>query len=272
MAGSLPISTELRAYPPGWNWAACLTLSLLCGMAWRVLGRTLCRWSYLQRLTAAAPSARNRAKFPKNASALVHSVQSTLVGLVYFPLYFVCSDNDRYNCSSLWHSHSILWPCAFAGYLLQDMAEDVRLHRAKLVPLPWDMIAHHCVFLGVLLLQLVYEKGCFVYTWLIMGEGSTIPLLIRWFAIAVQAPQSLIGKLNLVFFLSFVLLRVIVYGIGLLYFIRDDHHVFRTGFLLSPYQLTPLLVAGGYVLNLAWAQQMLTVVFKERRERFAKQA
>lgn len=36
------------------------------------------------------------------------------------------------------------------------------------------MVAHHGVFLGVMALQLAYEKGCYVYCWLILSEGPAV--------------------------------------------------------------------------------------------------
>ena len=61
----------------------------------------------------------------------------------------------RYNCRTKWHSSLEQVPVAsFAGYIIQDLATDVGLARQKLVPLPLDMVAHHLVFLGVMVLQL----------------------------------------------------------------------------------------------------------------------
>ena len=45
-------------------------------------------------------------------------------------------------------------------------------YTTQVAPLPRDMVAHHGVFLGVMALQLAYEKGCYVYCWLILSEGS----------------------------------------------------------------------------------------------------
>ena len=47
-------------------------------------------------------------------------------------------------------------------------------YTTQVAPLPRDMVAHHGVFLGVMALQLAYEKGCYVYCWLILSEGPAV--------------------------------------------------------------------------------------------------
>ena len=44
-----------------------------------------------------------------------HSRGRLLHRMVYLPIYHACDDDGRYNCPSLWHSASMVWPASFTG-------------------------------------------------------------------------------------------------------------------------------------------------------------
>ena len=255
MAGSYP---PLQISEPGLHWASFAGITLAWALVWKAAGVTLCqRARWLGQLKEKVDKPENLAKIPKNVAALLHAVFGTFTALIWLPSLLQEDAVDRYNCAATWHSwRQQMPPASFAGYIVQDLLTDVSLARRKLVPIPHDMLAHHMVFLGVMVMQLLFEKGCYIYYWLILTEGSTIPLLLRWFAIAVNAPKALVSRLNLLFAVTFFVLRVVVYGVGLFQFLRDDLHVARWEHASSIYQVTPMLVAAGYVLNLIWFQMI----------------
>lgn len=232
---------------------------------WRIASRIIFKSNaFLLTLHAATPKQANKAKFEKNVAALVHATFATLTAVYYLPWLTQWDVAEKYNCGDFWHTWHQVIPASFSGYIVQDLYEDISLARVGLVPLPVDMVIHHILFLAVVALQLVYEKGCFVYFWLILTEGSTIPLLIRWFAIASEAVPSVIDRLNMAFALSFFVLRVGLYGYFLYEFVADDLHVFRSPYLLTSYQIIPVLLVGGYLLNLVWFQQLIARAFAKR--------
>jgi len=66
------------------------------------------------------------------------------------------------------------------------------------------------------------------------------------------------------FALSFFVLRVVLYGWYLFQFLMEDLHVFRSPYFFSSYQIIPILVISGYLVNLVWFQQLLVRAFSKQ--------
>jgi len=142
--------------------------ALAWAVFWRVTSRLIFRSStFLHTLHSQTPKASNKAKFEKNVAALVHATFATATAAYYLPWLSEWDVADRYNCGDFWHTWHQVVPASFTGYIIQDLFEDMSLAKAGLVPLPVDMLVHHIIFLSCVIFQLINEKGCFVYLWLI---------------------------------------------------------------------------------------------------------
>ena len=76
---------------------------------------------------------------------------------------------------------------------------------------------HHLIFLTCGIIGSIFYLTPFTYSWLNLCEISTIPLNIRWFAINTgNGNSTLYWMASYSFVLSFVIFRIVVYGIGLL--------------------------------------------------------
>ncbi|GMI34952.1 hypothetical protein TeGR_g13128 [Tetraparma gracilis] len=139
----------------------------------------------------------------------------------------------------------------FALYLALDL---LLLSRASPPP---STLLHHLLFLALTLLQLRSERSCLPFLWLALGELSTLFLNARWFLRACGGKRS--RALDVLFALAFFGARVLGYGTGLFFFLRDDPNVLGRWEL---WQVTAPLLAAGYVLNLAWMRKIVGVALR----------
>ena len=47
-------------------------------------------------------------------------------------------------------------------------------------------------------------------------------------------------------------------------FLMEDLHVFRSPYFFSSYQIIPILVISGYLVNLVWFQQLLVRAYSKQ--------
>ena len=133
----------------------------------------------------------------------------------------------------------------------------------------FDTIIHHCLFMGAALVNGYYVIYIFPFSWLIMGELSTIFLNIRWFLIQTGRGSTKMMKwCNYIFAIFFFLTRVILYGWGLYLMSRPD--VWTVILELPAPKYLVLSVLGllviGYFLNLLWMKSIVEMATKNNEK------
>jgi hypothetical protein len=173
----------------------------------------------------------------------------------------------------------------FVSYLLYDVCHVIYQY-PKLGKV--DTILHHVLFIICSFINGTYGIMAFAFGWLIVGEASTIFLNIRWFLIQLsgrrsiissesddttkcegrKSSRSLLDTINILFAITFFIVRVIVYTIGVI-------HLFIThgsSIIMSLPQTTsvPRILLGltcgcivlGWGLNLIWGMKIIAMVLK----------
>lgn len=177
-----------------------------------------------------------------------HACVASVFGLVYLPSLSRAAPEVAYNCSEAWAREPIYAMCSvFVLYLLCDLALGVIMGTLK----P-DWAIHHILFATVAMVQLWFSRSCFPFTWLILGELSTVFLDMRWWLIGTgqtESRSSAFMAVQVLFALSFFATRVLLYGWGLWRLLSEDPNVFAEA---SVWQITPVALTAGYALNLFW--------------------
>eukprot|EP00797_Seminavis_robusta_P022296 Sro353_g124670.2 (212) ;mRNA; r:68857-69492 len=162
----------------------------------------------------------------------------------------------------------------FAAYLLFDLIHIVRLY-PKLGGA--DMVAHHLVFLICAIINGSYGILAYPFSWLIIGEISTLFLDIRWFLIKTgRGDTNFFQWMQYLFATSFFCTRVVIYSAGVLELfgqrsvLRDlvaNGHV--PGFFMGT---TLLFIGAGCLLNLFWFQKIAAMAFSTNNKKPKKEA
>ena len=101
----------------------------------------------------------------------------------------------------------------FFGWLLYDLVHVV-INYPKLGGA--DTLAHHLGFLAFGVFSFGYALFPFCSTWLLLSELSSLPLNARWFLIQTgRGDTNLFVAVNAIFALSFAVVRVALFGLGL---------------------------------------------------------
>jgi hypothetical protein len=137
----------------------------------------------------------------------------------------------------------------FLAYIIVDLLH-VIMHYPSLGDI--DAIVHHLIFAAASYIASTHYLFCIPFCWLIVGELSTPFLNIRALLKHYNKYQTCTAKLNdLVFFVTFALTRVVLYGLGVYNMIQDwdtistIHPAYAAIFLFTA-------ILGGYMLNLIW--------------------
>jgi len=143
----------------------------------------------------------------------------------------------------------------FVGYLLYDLYHVVQLY-PKLGGV--DMILHHLLFLTCSTITGHYQILHLPFGWLILGEISTTLLSLRWLLIKTGRGHTSIFKyIQLLFAIAFLVIRVIIYNMGIFHLIWNTSTVLTQlpvpSFFLG---IVLLLLGSGSVLNLFWAHKI----------------
>ena len=171
-----------------------------------------------------------------------HAVVGTAFGVVYLPRFWHAAPTVQYECAEEW-APIFGMTTLFVAFLTSDL---VIGWWKRTLQREW--VLHHLLFGAVAVIQLLYSRSCLPFTWLIMGEASTVFLNIRWFLIA-SGQSRWVHWANLPFALTFFLTRVLLYGWGLWRFLSEDPNLFVDR---SVWQVTPVVFVCGYLLNLWW--------------------
>ena len=179
----------------------------------------------------------------------VHACVATAFGLVYLPRFWHADPAVQYECVADWEPVFAM-TTLFVAFLTTDLALGVWKRTLQA-----EWVVHHLLFAGVAVVQLVYGRSCLPFTWLIMGEASTIFLNVRWVLIATGKSRW-IGWINIPFALTFFCTRCVLYGWGLWRFLTEDPNLFVDW---SVWQVTPVVFGSGYLLNLGWLYRIATL-------------
>ena len=146
-----------------------------------------------------------------------------------------------------------MWPrcehtaAVFLAYLVVDFVH-MAVKFPKLGGL--DMLAHHVGFIACAGLSIHYRMYALGFAWLIVGEGSTPFLSLRWFFRTLGWGETLIAKLNgVLFVLLFFATRVVVYALGV------KHTLMHYKLVDAPLPVARgvlVLIVLGFLLNLMW--------------------
>jgi len=125
---------------------------------------------------------------------------------------------------------------SFLGWLIFDIVHLV-LWFPKLGAA--DMLAHHIGFFCLTCLGVSYRVMPFPVAWLLLGEISSLPLNLRWYLISTgRGASKLMNCNNVVFALSFFVVRVLIYWAGVYHMLVH----MRPALLAPPYSCPALVV------------------------------
>ena len=162
----------------------------------------------------------------------------------------------------------------FLGWLCFDVFH-IFTHYPKLGGA--DTVAHHCGFICLTCLGTMYKVLPFPVAWLLVGEISSLPLNIRWFLINTGRGQSsLLQVMNIVFAVSFFIVRVLIYWSGVYNLLMH----LRPTLIEPPYACAPWVVntlcffiSAGALLNAHWMVAILKMATRggaKHTEHYAK--
>lgn len=176
---------------------------------------------------------------------------------------------DYKSISSI-HSTIEFLNLLFFSYLFNDI-----LHVIAAFPSlgGFDTIAHHSLFMIASLINGCYVIMLFPFTWLIMGEISTIFLNIRWILIQTGRGSTSYLKLsNVMFAVTFFLTRVVLYGWGLIHLGMNIDVVMDVPAPRFLVIVVLTLVVGGFALDLFWMNSIYKLAVGSPSKKSSKSA
>jgi len=159
----------------------------------------------------------------------------------------------------------------FLSYLLYDLCHV--LHRYPRLG-GMDTVIHHALFATCALVNGTYGLMAFAFGWLALGEGSTVFLNLRWFAIkSGRGDRPILETINVLFAITFFYVRIGVYTAGVVHllFLPQCRGVLSsmpewTGVPAPLLGLTCGCILLGWVLNLMWGFKIMAMVGGRGRE------
>ncbi|KAL3756958.1 hypothetical protein ACHAWU_007337 [Discostella pseudostelligera] len=151
----------------------------------------------------------------------------------------------------------------FLSYLLYDLCHVLHQY-PKLGGV--DTILHHILFASCSLINGTFGLMAFCFGWLVVGEGSTIFLNVRWYLLKSKRENGRWMQLvNGLFAISFFITRIGIYSSGmihLLYYSWDELLSLPQvcGVPWSMLGLTCGCMMLGWVLNFVWGYKILCMV------------
>lgn len=145
----------------------------------------------------------------------------------------------------------------FCGWLCYDI-----LHVCYLFPKigGLDTLIHHAAFIGASIVTGINAIFFFQFSWLIIGELSSIFLNLRWFLIQTGRGNTNAMKLcNMAFACLFLVTRVVFYGLGLLHMLKHGKDVMAVNASKTLVIFVLVLLIAGYCLNLFWMRSICKI-------------
>lgn len=160
----------------------------------------------------------------------------------------------------------------FLSYLLYDLCHILHQY-PKLGGL--DTVLHHVLFASCSLINGTFGLMAFCFGWLVVGEGSTIFLNIRWYLLksetsgettkTTKGQSGMINMINGLFALTFFITRIGIYSAGMihLFYYSWDELIslpMECGVPWTMLGLTCGCMILGWVLNFIWGYKILSMV------------
>ncbi|GMH67928.1 hypothetical protein TrST_g4172 [Triparma strigata] len=193
----------------------------------------------------------------------IHSVAQTAFALYSLPRFLSVPPLERlrcyYQCDCDLAMGVYIMSSVLIVYFMVDL---ILMHKTStLTP---SFVFHHIMFGSTAVVQLMYQRSCFPYAWLSLGELSTLFLNARWYykyhKRNTESPVFQFVQVG--FAVTFFFTRIVIYGLGLHHFFYNDENVFK-GYEL--WQTTPVLFLAGYLLNVFWFSKIVSQVPRPSR-------
>lgn len=132
-----------------------------------------------------------------------------------------------------------------------------------------DAVMHHIGFMSTSYICATHRILPFPFAWLLVGELSSIPLNLRWFILNTGRSETpAMRTVNVAFACTFFATRIVIYGLGMIHLwtVRQELQALAdTGVIARPLLLLVIvLIAAGYLLNMAWFTKILRMARGER--------
>ncbi|CAJ1966821.1 unnamed protein product [Cylindrotheca closterium] len=160
----------------------------------------------------------------------------------------------------------------FFAFLAFDLFHVLRLY-PKLGGI--DTVAHHSVFLTCSIINGGYQILPYPFSWLIIGELSTIFLNIRWALIKTGRGNTIFFQgVQYAFALTFFITRVVIYLYGVFELFQRRETLFEivsTGRVPGIFMgITLSFVAAGSLLNAIWFQKIAAMAMLKQTKKDTK--
>ena len=161
------------------------------------------------------------------------------------------------------HLHVAQTNLLFLAYLLYDLCHVLHQY-PKLGGL--DTILHHILFASCSFINGTFGVMAFCFGWLVVGEGSTIFLNIRWYLLKSGRDKGVwIDRINGLFALTFFITRIGIYSAGMIHVLYYSWEEVLSlpkvcGVPWSMLGLTCGCMILGWVLNFVWGYKILSMV------------
>ncbi|KAL3935299.1 MAG: hypothetical protein SGBAC_009155 [Bacillariaceae sp.] len=160
----------------------------------------------------------------------------------------------------------------FFAFLAFDLFHVLRLY-PKLGGV--DTVAHHSVFLTCSIINGFYQILPYPFSWLIIGELSTIFLNIRWTLIKTgRGSSTVFQSVQYAFALTFFITRVVVYLYGVMELFQQREILFgivSSGRVPGIFMgITLSFVGAGSLLNIIWFQKIAAMAISKRTKKETK--
>lgn len=186
--------------------------------------------------------------------SFIHSIFATLTSIYLFFELIDENIENKYNCkNNVSFNHVLFCTAAFMAYLTVDTY--FYMHVSNFKNLHKSTLLHHLMFFFASIVQICYSKSCFPFSWLYLGEISTIFLNLRWFLKQHKIDGLWKILVNILFIFFFFISRVVIYGYGLFKFFREDEDIYANS--KSFWHITVILFSFGYILNLFWISVLI---------------
>jgi hypothetical protein len=193
----------------------------------------------------------------------VHAVILTIGSLLCFSewIYTYRGDEGWVVRDEKVYYYPEFFASIFAGYLQYDFIWLLKNREKCFDP---AALIHHILYIPITHYVLWGRFFCRPFAWLSFGELSTPFLHLRWFYLTLGMKQSKqYVRVSILFALSFLLTRVIGYGLGL-----TDIWLSRDAWVGLPKGLYAVIVGVhlGFLLNLFWAKKVIYGLVKQAKK------
>lgn len=161
----------------------------------------------------------------------------------------------------------------FFAFLLFDLFHVLRLWDPKFGGI--DTVIHHLVFLSCSIINGGYQILPYPFSWLIIGELSTILLNIRWALIKTGRGDTIFFQgVQYAFALTFFITRVVIYLYGVMELCQQREILFEIvssgrvpGIFMA---MTLSFVGAGSLLNAIWFQKIAAMAMSTQTKKETK--